>query len=407
MKFTTVSNPLRLSLQFVLLFAIIFFNFGSGTTQSVFAQSPSGSYGAAPLSSPPANDDFASPTEITGLTYTNSLNTTEATQDTTVPFTDPDNVGPCDGKQLNIGNNTVWYKYTPSVNESIAVDTTGSTYSPGVDLDTYVAIWTLSGGNLSLVKCDDDNLVGFTSQLSFLALASTTYYFEVASFNGQEGGDLGVQHGGNLVFNVNITNTDVTIGGNLRGSYYVYPDSSVSDDYGISDGPVHVVSAIGSSIFTSQRALTPNSFNSIIGIPGNQVTTDYWFTSYDDVGMITYLIIGNPNPVGSGLTALVDVYIGGVKRNVTPYSIAPGQRVYPRFGVSDGPVHVVSTNAVDIFASQRAKYLQSFNEVPGYPGDQVTSDYWFTSYDDVGMITYLIIGNPNPVGSGLTALVDV
>ena len=42
--------------------------------------------------------------------------------------------------------------------------------------------------------------------------------------------------------------------------------------------------------------------------------------------MITYLVIGNPH---ASLTAQVDVYIGGVKRNATPYSIAPGQRMPP------------------------------------------------------------------------------
>ena len=40
----------------------------------------------------------------------------------------------------------------------------------------------------------------------------------------------------------------------------------------------------------------------------------------------TYLVIGNPHAT---LTAEVDVYIGGVKKNNTPYSIAPGQRIFP------------------------------------------------------------------------------
>ena len=68
-----------------------------------------------------------------------------------------------------------------------------------------------------------------------------------------------------------------------------------------------------------------------MGYPADQLTTDYWFTSYDDVGMITYLVIGNPHP---STTALVDVYIGGVKKNTTPYSIAPGQRIFPRYAIN-------------------------------------------------------------------------
>src|SRR4030095_11855856 len=91
-------------------------------------------------------------------------------------------------------------------------------------------------------------------------------------------------------------------------------------------------------------------------------------------------------------------------QNSSPYSIGPGQRVFPRYGLNGGPVRVVSTNGVAIFTSERSKYLSSFNEVLGYPGAQLTTEYWFTSYDDLGMITYLVIGNPS---TNQTALVDV
>ncbi len=194
---------------------------------------------------------------------------------------------------------------------------------------------------------------------------------------------------------------NVTIAGDLRGGYYVPSDTFVSTNYKINDGPVHVVSPHGNAIFTSERAIFGTSFNSIVGYPGNQVTTDYWFTTLDDAGMICYLVIENPDPVN---TALVDVYIGGNKMNTAPYSISPGQRVYPRYGINGGPVHVVSTNGVNIFTSERTKYLSSFNEVTGYPGNKIATDYWFTSLDDLGMITYLVIGNPDPVN---TALVNV
>ncbi len=107
--------------------------------------------------------------------------------------------------------------------------------------------------------------------------------------------------------------------------------------------------------------------------------------------MITYLVIGNPDPA---LTAEVDVYIDGVKKNTTPYLIAPGQRVFPRYAINSGPVHVVSTNGVNIFASERTKYLNSFNEILGIANNQLTTDYWFTSYDDLGMTTYLVIAAP-------------
>jgi uncharacterized protein YxjI len=196
---------------------------------------------------------------------------------------------------------------------------------------------------------------------------------------------------------------DVYIGGVKKNTtpYSIAPGQRIFPRYGINAGPVHVVSTNEVAIFTSERTKFGNSFNEVMGHPGDQLTTDYWFTSYDDAGMITYLVVGNPHPT---LTAEVDVYIGGVKNNPTPYSIAPGQRIFPRYGINAGPVHVVSTNGVDIFTSERTKFGNTFNEVMGYPGDQLTTEFWFTSYDDVGMITFLVVGNPHPT---LTAQVDV
>src|SRR5215475_6824294 len=177
---------------------------------------------------------------------------------------------------------------------------------------------------------------------------------------------------------------DVYIGGTKQNAspYAIAPGQRLFPRYGINNGPVQVVSDI--PIFTSERSKFGSSFNEVMGYPGNQLTTEYWFTSYDDVGMITYLVLGNPDPT---LTAHVDVYIGGTKMNASPYAIAPGQRLFPRYGINNGPVHVVSD--IPIFSSERSKFGSSFNEVMGYPGNQLTSEYWFTSYDDVGMITYL------------------
>jgi hypothetical protein len=154
---------------------------------------------------------------------------------------------------------------------------------------------------------------------------------------------------------------------------------------------VHVVSTNGVEVFTSERTRFGNTFNEVMGYPGDQVSTEFWFTSYDDTGMSTFLVVGNPHPTD---TAEVDIYINGNKMNTTPYQIAPGQRVFPRFGINSGPVHVVSTNGVEVFASERSRYLNSFNEVLGIADNQLATDYWFTSYDDVGMTTFLVIGTP-------------
>jgi hypothetical protein len=80
---------------------------------------------------------------------------------------------------------------------------------------------------------------------------------------------------------------EVSIAGDNVGNYGIPAGDSISDHYGINGGPVHVSST--SPIFSSQRAIFGSSFNSIVGYPADQFTTDYWFTAYDDVGMTTYL----------------------------------------------------------------------------------------------------------------------
>jgi hypothetical protein len=186
---------------------------------------------------------------------------------------------------------------------------------------------------------------------------------------------------------------DVYIGGVKKNAtpYQIAPGQRMFQRYGINAGPVRVVSTNGVDIFTSERTKFGNTFNEVMGFPGDQVSTEFWFTSYDDVGMITYLVVGNPHPTD---TAEVDVYIGGVKKNLTPYQIAPGQRMFQRYGINSGPVRVVSTNGVAVFASERSKYLSSFNEILGIADSQLATDYWFTSYDDLGMTTYLIVSTP-------------
>jgi hypothetical protein len=199
----------------------------------------------------------------------------------------------------------------------------------------------------------------------------------------------------------NCADVNVNVGGNSAGNYAIPQVQSLALHYdGIAGGPVKVKST--GPVFTSQRAIYLNSFNELTGFPANQLTNDYWFTYYDDIYMTTYLMIGNPDPVK---TAHVEVYIGSGSTPYKTYDILPGQSILPRYGIAGGPVRVKSTTAgVNIFTSQRAAYLGSFNELMGFPANQLTNEYWFTYYDDIYMTTYLMIGNPDPVN---TAHVEV
>jgi hypothetical protein len=175
------------------------------------------------------------------------------------------------------------------------------------------------------------------------------------------------------------------------------------------DGPVKVASADGSSMFTSQRVTSGDSYNELLGMPFDQFTTEYWFPYYDHgypnvsgSNMRTWILVGNPS---SSQTATVNIYIGGALMSGSPFSIAPGKNITPRWiGVQGGPVQVVSD--IPIFASERVFTSNSnaFNESLGIASNDFASEYWFPYYDNVTMTTSILVGNTSSVD---TAKVDI
>jgi hypothetical protein len=141
-------------------------------------------YPGAPQAQIPANDDFDDAIVITALPFTHTVSTTEATTTADEPA-DPEDPGVC-----FIGAHTVWYQFTPSRDTRIRATTAGSDY------DTGIAVFTGTGGDLTLIACNDDVFLGrqVQSSVTFDAVAGVTYFFMVGSF--------GTTEGGNLVFNV-------------------------------------------------------------------------------------------------------------------------------------------------------------------------------------------------------------
>ncbi len=193
----------------------------------------------------------------------------------------------------------------------------------------------------------------------------------------------------------NATPYDITPSGNIQPKFD-----------GLVNGPVRVVSVSGSgtpspiNIFSSERTIAGGSFSEVMGIPLNQFTTDYWFTWVDKFNtnnMKTWILVGNPS---SSQKAYVDIYVAGVKINATPYAIATNSNITPTFAATNGPVEVVSVTGsgtptpLNIFTSERVLYGKSFNEMMGYPANQLTSEYWFTWYDSVSMKTDVLVGKP-------------
>lgn len=135
-----------------------------GTSQSVFTQ-------ITVIAPPPVNDDFSHATVVSAIPFT----TTEDTRAATVAPDDPF----CFGRSA-----TVWFAFTPSTNMRIEVNTFGSNY------DTTLSAYTGSRGALTQIACNDDAAGTLQSRIRFDAVAGTTYFFMVSSFDTLPGGTL-------------------------------------------------------------------------------------------------------------------------------------------------------------------------------------------------------------------------
>ncbi len=121
---------------------------------------------------PATNDNFEN-----AQTITLSNNTFSAREDisgATVAYDDPTLT--CANR---VGYKTVWFNYTPTIDESISLSTSGSNY------DTILGIWQGSRGSLTSVGCNDDENYPTiaTSKLSGIAVnAGESYFIEAASY---------------------------------------------------------------------------------------------------------------------------------------------------------------------------------------------------------------------------------
>ena len=260
--------------------------------------------------------------------------------------------------------------------------------STGCSAGQYVAgeSITLSGA----VPTIGWSIIGWTGTDNDASLANTNMVTMPAS-----------AHSASVIYIAGASNVEVYIGNDTAPiANYVIPTGQAVTPYydGVAGGPVQVVSTNAVNILASEHRNYYQSFSETLGYPDNQLTTKYWFTRYAyNSNVKTWLLIANPN--ASGPSAEVSVYIGD---NPTPYtySIPAGQTVTPYYdGVVGGPVQVVSTNAVNILASEHRNYYQSFSETLGYPDNQLTTKYWFTRYAyNANVKTWLLIANPNTSG---------
>ena len=127
-----------------------------------------------------SNDNFANATAIGSLPFTTTQSTDLASTESGEPY------------GCGVEEATLWYRFTPSVDTPVSMDTVGSTF------DTVLNVYTGSGlSNLNLFGCNDDAFEDYTSRFSWLAQAGVTYYVQIGDWNyrstvGDTGHDLRV-----------------------------------------------------------------------------------------------------------------------------------------------------------------------------------------------------------------------
>jgi hypothetical protein len=213
----------------------------------------------------------------------------------------------------------------------------------------------------------------------------------------------GENYSATLVGAANCAYLNATMGGVLKGSYAVAPSGSDRLNYSSTDtGPVKAFAQNGSTpMLASERFIysyqNSKSYAEMMGYADSQLATEYWFPWYNNVTYSTQLRVSN---MGSG-NAAIKVYAAGSQ--IDSYTLTAGEssrKDYP--GLDQGPLQVVSTDGVTkILASER--FIQtyqasaSYSEMMGYPGNQLTTDYWFPWYNNVSYSTQLRVSN---LGSG-------
>ena len=194
-------------------------------------------------------------------------------------------------------------------------------------------------------------------------------------------------------------------------------------------GPVEVLATVSGSdapavVMASQRVLSNygTAFNEAPGVPAEELSGDYYWSWYDDVGGKDWILIANPP--GAPTSLYYQIYIGGTlvcddtscsntNSPITPGAIPEGGFITPRFGTIGGPVEVKTfsdperTVSADAIASQRIIFGPSFGETMGYPAADLTNTYHWTWYDQLtaGMRNWVLIANPT--GSSVDYEIDI
>ncbi|MBE0429033.1 MAG: hypothetical protein IBX61_04075 [Thermoleophilia bacterium] len=205
------------------------------------------------------------------------------------------------------------------------------------------------------------------------------------------------------------------------------PGQEVTPNFpGFMGGPVEVRAwetsnpGIPARVMASQRVTSGDglSFNEVSGIPARELSDHYYWTWYDNFspGARNWVLVANPDPANviEYQISIAGGCAAGISARCRTGTLDPAggltgaNYATPTFpGVMGGPVEVRAWNKeggmpARVIASQRVAWGESFEELPGFPGDRLDSRYHWTWYDDFseGVANWVVIANlenENPV----------
>ncbi|HET9909727.1 MAG TPA: glycoside hydrolase domain-containing protein, partial [Anaerolineales bacterium] len=217
------------------------------------------------------------------------------------------------------------------------------------------------------------------------------------------------------IANVDTTSgntVEVWIGTTKLETISLSAGGSIRVGYNIDNGPARVVcitctSGGNDKIIAALRVIWKepgyrSSYSEMIGLPKEQLSTEYWFPWYNNssYSMDQGFRVANVDTT----LHTVKIFVGAAQIG-SDLNLTAGGSVRVGYPVNNGPIRVVCTtcnpltNDDRIIAALRVIWTEpgfrsSYSELMGLPKEQLSTEYWFPWYNNVDLDTQLRFGVP-------------
>jgi hypothetical protein len=174
--------------------------------------------------------------------------------------------------------------------------------------------------------------------------------------------------------------------------------ASTRVSYAIDNGPIRILCTTctsGEKILAAMRVIWQepgyrSSYSELMGLPKEQLSTEYWFPWYNNAtsSMDQGFRIANISMAESNT---VEVWVGSTKLDTFTLSAGVSTRV--GYNVDNGPARIVCTSCTNIGSDkiitalrviwQEPGFRSSYSEMMGLPKEQLSNEYWFPWFNNL------------------------